>query len=331
MTLLTTRKMDPALAARIEASVRGARRPGGSRVAPRVVAMARVLVIVVVVAVYLVVAAARRRELEETEHARKALLDAVRAPAATVTAEDEAAVARAESWLTRLAGPYDGDVVEDEVRPPGAFAATLARPVLYVRGPIGAFTRTASIAGAASTSVKDAFLLCLLAPPASRDEPSLLSRVRDAYAGGAPVEGPTTNVRRMHDAEAGLPVLMPRWSERVRMAAGIEELEPLRRQLERAPLDGAARAAKARLLLVAMDEPGDDGRGSEPTELDGERAHRARVALVDLAADRLLVRLRRGVDPSSVSPPLRAEYASGLDACALAVDVREAVTRHGAK
>ena len=326
MTLLTTRKMDPALAARVEASVRGTRRPGGARVTPRVVALARVVAIALVVTVYLVVASVRRRELEETERVRKALLDAVRAPAAKVTAEDEASLARAESWLTRLAGPYDGDAVDATMKHgPGAFHALFSRPTLYVRGPIAAFTKVASIAAVASESVKDALVLCLRSAPPSFDEAAIFSAVRDPQPDGSSIAARTPDVHRLHDAEVGLPFLMPRWSERVRTADGLEELEALRRDLERAPLEEAARAARARLLLVAMDEPDDGGGVAEPAAPDGERAHPVRVALVDLDADRILFRVRVGVDPSFLSPAHRAEYARAMDSCLLAMRARQIV------
>jgi hypothetical protein len=72
-----------------------------------------------------------------------------------------------------------------------------------------------------------------------------------------------------------------------------------------------------------MDEPGDR---SIPAELDGERPHHVRVGLVDLASKKQLLALRRKVDPSWLSPTARAEYASGIDACTLALDVRAEVT-----
>jgi hypothetical protein len=326
MTLLTTRKMDPALAARVEASVRGTRRPGSARVAPRVVAIARVAAIAIVVTVYLVVAAARRREMEETERVRKALLDAVRVPATKVTAADEASLARAESWLTRLSGPYDGDAVDSVMTHPAwAFPALFSRPTLYVRGPIALFTKAASITAAASESVNDALVLCLLSGPYSFDEAAIFSAVRDPQPDGSHLAARTASVHRLHDVQLGLPFLMPRWSERARTAAGLEELDPLRQDLEKAPLEEAARAAKARLLLVAMDEPDDAGGVAEPAAPDGERAHPVRVALVDLDLDRLLFRVRVGVDPSFIAPDHRAEYARAMDSCVVAIRARHVV------
>jgi hypothetical protein len=48
-----------------------------------------------------------------------------------------------------------------------------------------------------------------------------------------------------------------------------------------------------------------------------------RIAIVDVSAGKVLLWLRRRVDPGWISVAKRADYASGLDACALALDVRE--------
>ena len=61
------------------------------------------------------------------------------------------------------------------------------------------------------------------------------------------------------------------------------------------------------------------------TELDGERPHDVRIGLVDLTSAKMLLRLRKRVDPTWISMNARAQYASGLDACALAMDVHESI------
>jgi predicted RNA binding protein with dsRBD fold (UPF0201 family) len=74
--------------------------------------------------------------------------------------------------------------------------------------------------------------------------------------------------------------------------------------------------------LLALDEPGDQGG---PTELDGERPHSVRVGLVDLSTKKVLLRMRRHVDPRWLSASARAELASGIDSCELALQVHKAV------
>jgi hypothetical protein len=321
-SFLTTEKMDPALAARIEASVRGRRHQPVRRaaLAPRLVAVARFAVVLVVAVALVAFVRVRRRDRREHSLAREALLSTVRAEAASLTSEDRQTLARAETWLARAAGAYDGDLVADELRAPGALTALLARPALYVRGPVGAFTTPARIAEAAALSSKDALLLCLVDPPASRVEMTMLSRVRIAYGTGTALEQRTTNIRRLHDVEVGLPLLLPPWSERVSAAREVAELDRLRKELERAPLTRAKQGARARLLVFALDEPSER---VGPAELDGERAHHVRIGIVDLAMGTVLYRARELVDPTWISMAKKSEYASGLDGCGLAFDVHE--------
>ena len=324
-TFLTTSKMDPALAARIEASVRGRRRKSsGATLSPRLVAVFRFAIILGAVVMTCSFAIARRHDRREIDGTRAALLATVHDRSASLTAEDRGAVARMEAWLVRFSGPYEGDLVADELRAPGAFAALLARPSVYVRGPVGTFVDPVEIAKASASSAKDSLLLCLLQPPESRVEKAMLPTVRIAYGRGATMEEHTPNVRRLHDAEVGMPFLLPAWSERVLVAEDPTDLVRLRRDFEKAPIEAAKQAVRAGLLVFAMDEPGD---GVGPTELDGERAHAVRIGIIDLVAARPLLRLRKLVDPTWISLAKKSEYATGLDGCGLAVDVHESVRK----
>ncbi len=315
--------MNPALAARIDASVHGRRaRASTSRVGPLLVGLARVVAVVAALAAVVAVVVTRHRRHDEIERARATLLADVRMRASALTAWDEACVPRAEAAAERFAGAYEGDFVAAELRAPGALDRVLARATLYVRGPLLAFANSAGIAAAAATSAKDPFVACLLAPPTARTEKGVLPKVREAYAGGATFEQATASVRRLGEAEADLPLLAAPWVERVRKAEAIEELDALRRELEKAPIDRAIRAAKSSVLVIVLDEPGE---GAGVTELDGERPHDVRVGVFDLEASAVLVRLRKRVDPAWIAVSTRAAYAAGLDSCALAMDVRDAV------
>ena len=320
-TFLTTKKMNPALAARIEASVSGRRRkPGRGGFGPRLVSVVRAVAIVALAGIVGLIVFLRLRDREALEQAREDLLEKLRSESASLTADDAGSVARVEGWLMRSSGAYEGDFADADLRAPGALARIVARPSVYVRGPIDAFANPAGTAEAAAASPKDAFLLCLVDRPASRAESALLGNVRTAYAAGGLLERSTANVRRLDEAIAGLPVLLPEWALRVRSADNKDQILRLRKELERAPVARAKLAARAALLVFAMDEPGALGG---LTELDGERPHDVRVGLVDLVAAKVLLRLRKHVDPSWISVGRRAEYARGLDGCALAFDVRE--------
>jgi len=336
-TLLTTSKMDPALAARIEASVTGQKTAHDDRLHPgpkvvrgraattrRLVSVARlVLVLTIVFCIYSLVAFRRESERALVQ-ARASLLESVRVQGEALMPEDLTAISRAQTWLVRLSGPYEGDHVDPDLHAPGKLAETLSRPLVYVRGTTDALSRPEAIAAAAAASTKDALVLCLLAPPPSRAEPALLDKVRIAYAGGWNMESQTPNVRRLNDAVVGLPFLQPAWAERVRGAADAKEIARLRKDFERAPIERAKQAARSSLLLATIDEPGD---GDDPTELDGERRHPVRVVLVDLASSNVLLRSRHVVDPGGLTPARKATYATGFDSCALALDVREDVRR----
>ncbi|MBX3201653.1 MAG: hypothetical protein KF894_26185 [Labilithrix sp.] len=328
-TFLTTSRMDPALAARVEASVLGQRgtprpRPRSSRRSRRVVSLLRVVIVLTVAAGIYNIVVGRRERARALEAARASLLEAARSEAEALSAEDHEALPRIQAAIAGVARAGGADFVADELLGPGAFAAALERPLVYVRGPSAALSDPAALAGVAGASTKDALLLCLLEPPASRTEKALLDKVRVAYAGGANLEGRTRNARRVDEILVGLPFLLPPWSDKVKAAGSSEEITRLRGELTRAPLSRAKEAMRAELVLVALDDPGD---GAGPTELDGERAHPVRVALVDLAASRTLFHVRRVVDPSWITPPRRPTYASGLDACALAFDLHDEVKR----
>ncbi len=225
-------------------------------------------------------------------------------------------VIHVEAILVHFAGTYDGDVKD-----PRALKA-LDAPALWVRGPIDSFVSTRRIAPAASSSRKDALVACLVAPPAGRTEKSILSIVQLAFAGGAPLDLKTPNVLRLDDAEIALPFFEPAWAARVRAAETEGELAVYRHEIEKAALERGVRALRAETIIVAMDEPAAPGG---VTELDGERPHDVRLAIVDIASGEYLFRTRKHVDPSGWSEWARTQWASGLDGCRFAQDARDAM------
>jgi hypothetical protein len=319
-TFLVTRRMSPELRARIEASVRGRRASAGARLRARSVSVLRLVSFAAIALSLGFFVVTQKRGRERFELDRSALLGRARMESAKLTARDRSIVARVTPWLERAAGPAFADAVASGLGDRG-LASVLARPSVYVRLPLQSVHGATTLAEAASQSFKDALVLCLLDPPASRSEKPLLSRARSAYSGGERMRA-VSHVARLSDAIVGLSFMSRDWEHLLLEAKDEARLEVLARRFERAPLAAAQRAAKAELLLFALDEPGD---GSGPTELDGERPHYVRVGLVDLEADKLLFALRRHVDPSFVSAASRAEYASGIDSCALAVDAHALV------
>lgn len=213
-------------------------------------------------------------------------------------------------------------MLPDELRTPGALAQLVSRGAVYVRGEQRAFKTSAGVADAAKASSKDAFLFCLLDPPSSRAEKPLLAKVRSAYGARGELDAVSQNVHPLVELVAGLPFVSPTFAERVRVAEDVRELRHLQHAFDKAPLDAAIRAAKTRLLVFVLDEPSAPGG---PVELDGEKAHTVQVGVVDLAKESTLLRLRRRVDPSWITPERRPDYANKLDSCALALDVHESL------
>lgn len=313
--------MSPELAARVESAVTGRRVDARERASSaRVVAIVRGLVLLVIVGVAAAIVIGRQRAARQLEADRAAILDSLHARGAGVNDEAKSAVTRDEAWLLGSAGAFEGELVDPSLRAPGAFAALLARPAIYVRGPIDSFTGSIGIARATKASTKDALLLCLIDPPSARSESALLVRVRTAYAGGLPFEQRTSNVRELAEAHEALRVLAPAWDQSVRRADDTQELSKLRTELERTPIEQGKQALLASVMIVAMDEPAP--ANGPPAELDGERPHDVRLVVVDLASASVVLRTRKHVDPSGWSVTSRSVYAGALDGCALAFDVR---------
>jgi hypothetical protein len=199
----------------------------------------------------------------------------------------------------------------------------LALPTLYVRGPLDALARPDRLSEVAASSSKDAFVLCLLAPPEARTEKALRLKASAAAAQSKATLQVSAHVERLAPLLQALPLLGREWADRVRGAETSEALERLAKLVAAAPLTAAARAAKARQLLLVLDET---AAATGPTELDGERAHPVRVVLVDLSSAESRLRFRGKVDPAWLSDQARAAYASGIDSCALALDFRHAVS-----
>jgi hypothetical protein len=323
-TFLTTERMSPELAARVHASVRGVRPFGESKRGkwkPRLAVLARGLFVLGVIAALSSVVLARARDRKDFERARAGMLERVRAASASLTVEDFGVTTRIDAWLIEASGAYDGDFVASELLARDGLSSTLSRPAIFLRGPIAQLHTSQGIAQTAAASLKDTLVECLLDPPSSRAEKSLLVKVREVYSVGA--QSGAGNVQRLVELQAGLPFLSPLWAENVKAADTPDELEVLRKRFDDAPTVAAARAAKAQLLLFAMDEPGDT---PGPTELDGERPHPVRVGLLELPSGKVLLRMRKRVDPSAISQAKRPLYSAGIDGCALAFDVRASVT-----
>jgi hypothetical protein len=315
-TFLTTPRMPRELARRVERAVsrRGRRAPAGSASAllerrgpsaPRAWALPA-FAAAVVLALFSMLRAEQARALEQQ---RSVLLDTVTVQRMSFGTTHERFLATVARWIGEASSGAGDDVIAPELADPGALDAWLGRGAVYLHASLGAVS-PAALGDAAAASVKDAFLLCFVEPPASPGERDVLRKVRGVHFGGPLVDEQTANVRRLHEALAGLAVLDPAWEVRARSAESDQELRSLSVELERAPFDAARAASEAELLLLVLD-----------------RDRGARVALVDLAGDRLLLRLDRAPDLAGFSSSAKTLYTAQVGGCALALDVRSAVGR----
>jgi len=316
-TLLVTKRMSPALAARVQAAVSG-HRAGAARRAP-LKALLRLLTFVL--ATIASVLNLRRQQALERESRRAALLQTIATGADQLSHTDRELPARIAAAVALETTPnYAGDMRAEDLRSVASLNEVLAHPFLYLRGPMESLAQPVRLAELAAGSAKDAFVLCLLAPPDTRSERALRSRASTASAHGRGMQA-TQHVERLAPLLQVLPLLEREWAQRVQATESISALQNLQRLLDAAPIQAGIRTAKTRQLLLVADET---LTATGPTELDGERTHAVRVILADLSSGKTRLRFRRTVDPGWLSEATRAQFAGGADSCALAMDIRQA-------
>jgi hypothetical protein len=317
-TLLVTRKMSPALAARVQAAVSGRQAHGRP-----LKALLRLLTLTFVIVSVVGVVRFRQQRAHQLESERAELLSTLEQAGKSLNRGDRELPQRVATAIALHSTPnYPGDQLPEAPLRDADLTEVLALPTLYVRGPLEALARPDRLSEVAASSSKDAFVLCLLTPPEARTEKALRQKASAAAAQSKSTLQTSAHVERLAPLLQALPLLGRDWAERVRSAETSEALGTLAKLVAAAPLATAVRAAKARQLLLVLDET---AAATGPTELDGERAHPVRVVLVDLPGGESRLRFRGKVDPAWLSDQARAAYASGIDSCALALDFRRAV------
>jgi hypothetical protein len=318
-TLLVTSKMSQALAARVQTAVSGRDARGRP-----LKALLRFLTVSFVIVSAVGVVHFRRQRAQRLETERAELLSTLEQAGKSLDRSDRELPQRVATAIALQSTPsYLGDQLPEAPLRDAELTDVLALPTLYVRGPLDALARPDRLSEIAAGSSKDAFLLCLLAPPEARTEKALRLKASAAAAQSKSTLQASAHVERLAPLLQALPILGRPWADRVRGTETSEAVEKLAKLVAAAPLTAAVRAAKARQLLLVLDET---AAATGPTELDGERAHPVRVVLVDLVSGESRLRFRGKVDPAWVSDQARATYASGIDSCALALDFRHAVS-----
>ncbi|APR80802.1 Hypothetical protein A7982_06149 [Minicystis rosea] len=317
-TFLVTPSMNPALRARVERAVSHRTRARhhaaalglkGTFAQSGRPGLARLWPVAVAALIGLFCAAMVAHDRRVVREERRALLSAIAERHAALPAGHEGFLAATDRWITEAANePDPTDLVDPPLRAPGALDAWLRRPAVYVHGLAAELGNPLKIGEATQGSGKDPFLLCLLSPPASSSERDLLAKVRGVYFGGAKVDEETANVRRLAEARLGLATMSPAFETVARAAEELSTLKRMRRELESAPLDQAKKATGAEVLIVVADEP----------------KREARVTLVDLAAKKVVLRVRRRLEEQGKSP-MAALHHEQLEGCAAALAVRRSV------
>lgn len=318
-TLLVTSKMSPELAARVRAAVSGPQASGRP-----LKALLRFLTFTCVIVSVVGVVHFRQQRLQRLERGQRELLATLEQAGQSLGRSDLELPRRVAAAIALESSPaYAGDQLPAQRLDNADLTEIFAPPTLYVRGPLDALARPDRLRDVASSSSKDAFVLCLLSPPEARTEKALRLKASAAAAQSKSFLEATAHVERLAPLLQALPLLGRDWAARVRGAETVEAVEILAKLVAAAPLAVAVRSAKARQLLLVLDET---AAATGPTELDGERAHPVRVALVDLSDGQARLRFRGKVDPSWLSDQAKEKYASGIDSCALALDFREVMS-----
>jgi len=316
-TFLVTPRMNPALRARVERAVSGKTRARqnaaalGLKNSPfaggKKLPFMRLLPLAALLIVGGLIAAAVVTERRAVEADRNAIVKEIESLRVGLPAGYEALVPETDRWLAEAGEEGDTtDFVDGTLRPSGALDAALRRPALYVRGPAAGLRDERTRDGTIRESDKDAFLVCLVHPPASTSERDLLAKVKGVYFAGAKVDDETANVRRLAEVRLGLAVLAPAFEDSVR-GADRNALKRLRKELDRAPVARAKKAVGAEILIVAA-----------------ESQSGTRVTLVDLTTKKPLLRVQRRAASQAWSPQAFV-HTQELEACSVAVAVRRAV------
>lgn len=317
-TFLTNPKMGPALRARVERSVSGARGPQRRSRRPGAVATLRVALIAVAIGAVFLVVSTRRRALLEIESARAETREQVLKSRDRLTDRGRRFVPAVEALLIREAGTYAGDVHAEKLAGPEALDRLLARPSVYLRAQLAAAKALESLRQTAADSGKETFLHCLVDPPPSREERALVSRVDGVYQGQASAREKTAHIHRLDDAFVAARFLEPAWLERLERTVSMKELSASRSSLRRADLAEKQKALEVDTVIYVLDEEQEAGTVSE---FDGESRHMVRIGIVEIASGRVLLRLRRQSDPAWISERRRVAFARGFEGCRMAFDL----------
>lgn len=226
---------------------------------------------------------------------KTSLLAKQRADDATIGKEWAPLRDRLEKFVIERSGAYDADKVDPDAKAWVNHVAT----GLYLRVRIEDARSPETIRKAATDSMRDAFVGCLL----KTENPGLAEGKADASA----FPDQPWNLRQ---AYAATRILTPEWVAQVKDADDSIRLRVFEQQYDIAERDEIPKAIDivkhADFFLLVLDEPADDPSAAKPKWSDGgvdtaEEAiqlapHWARVFVLDLQHDREILRVRKRAD-----------------------------------
>jgi hypothetical protein len=208
-TFLLTSKMAPALAARIEASVRGKRAVAGSARRRHLLSLARLGAVAALAGLFAVIVSARKRSAEQLETSRQAVLAAFHRQIRALQPSERQLGARMAGLIAPHTTPeYTADSLAGPLKTAASLVEALANGTIYVRGPLSGFSNPADMKRSAFESIKDTFLLCLLDPPDSRSELAL-RRKAQATNFDSKSSAAMASVERLFPLLTVMPIIQP--------------------------------------------------------------------------------------------------------------------------
>ncbi len=315
-SFLTTERMSPELRARVQQSLHGdARSRVGGAGALKASRRFRLILLLLLIVCGTVLTLTFRKSRAEVRASKLALSKTWQTQSAALGPVLRLRLRRIEEILLSSHKPYPGDLSDaDHKQNLPRLKAALRAPLVYVRGPTRGFERPTDRSKTWGEGGPDSLIRCLIRPPTSFKESTLLRHLGDIYQ-------PQAFRDQFINLDAtfrGIAFVDSSFSTRLRDVSLLRELGVMKRELDDAHLPEAAALTKAMTFFYVFDEPKTKGT---VTDFDGEAEHYMQVGAVDLATGDTLLRVRREVSPEWISDKGRLAYSRELDSCRLAFEL----------
>lgn len=315
-SLLTNNRMHPALRARVLESLHSDARTRVGGKSQHGNKSVRILTSLSIVLVFAFLYSTYRESRAEFYRERAAIFRSFEHQIKPFDGKFRQKVKLIDTLLEQALAEYPGDLIEPALRESAILDELLEKKMAYLRGPIRAFQTQRDRRSASSEGGADGLIRCFLKPPPAARESDLLRHLGHIYQ-PATFRDRFANVDRAFHA---LEFIDSSFKMNLNSARTMRQLLVLSRQLQAAKLGEAKEATKAELFVYVLDEPKEKG---VPADFDGEAEHEVRITFVNLDTSKVLLRVRRRVDPEWLSEKSRVAYSRELDSCRLASELRQ--------